>query len=71
MAKELGRKWDGRSRITTEFYRKRYNEIFNKKTQELDSEEEIYNKNKQFFKGEDLQDIGDRMEEEIEKIKND
>jgi hypothetical protein len=71
MAKESGRKWDGRSRITTEFYRKRYDEIFNKKTQELDSEEEIYNKNKHFFKGENLQDIGDRMEEEIEKIKND
>jgi hypothetical protein len=53
MSKESGRKWDGRSRITTEFYRKRYDEIFNKKTEE------------------NLQDIGDRMEEEIEKIKND
>ena len=30
--KEKGRKWDGRSRIPTDLYRKRWEEIFKKKT---------------------------------------
>jgi hypothetical protein len=30
MAKESGRKWDGKSRISNEVYRQRWNEIFNK-----------------------------------------
>ena len=30
--KEKGRKWDGKSRISTDLYRKRWNEIFKKKT---------------------------------------
>jgi len=29
--KETGRKWDGRSRVSNEVYRKRYDEIFGKK----------------------------------------
>jgi len=28
--KESGRKWDGKSRISNDNYRKRWNEIFNK-----------------------------------------
>ena len=51
MVKESGHKWDGRSRIPNEEFKKNFDEIFNKK--------------------EKLKDIGDRMEEEIEKIKND
>ena len=51
MSKEYGRKWDGRSRIPTEDYKKRYDEIFKKKTQELETEEEITIKMEQFFKG--------------------
>ena len=35
MSRESGRKWDGRSRVTTEWYKKRYDEIFKKKTKEL------------------------------------
>jgi hypothetical protein len=30
--KESGKKWDGRSRIPTDEYRKRYDEIFKKNT---------------------------------------
>ena len=30
MTKENGRKWDGKSRISNDNYRKRWNEIFNK-----------------------------------------
>jgi len=48
---EKGKKWDGRSRISTEDYKKKYDEIFKKKTQELETEEDITIKMKQFFKG--------------------
>ena len=30
--KEKGRKWDGKSRVSTDLYRKRWNEIFKKKS---------------------------------------
>ena len=30
--KAKGRKWDGRSRVSTDLYRKNYNEIFKKNT---------------------------------------
>ena len=48
--KESGRKWDGRSRIPTDHYRKRYDEIFKKKTkkEKIDSTKEL------------LQEIADR-----------
>ena len=32
MKKDKGRKWDGKSRVSTDLYRKRWNEIFKKKT---------------------------------------
>jgi hypothetical protein len=31
MAKEKGRQWDGKSRVSNETYRQRWNEIFKKK----------------------------------------
>jgi hypothetical protein len=46
MSKESGRKWDGRSRIPTEDYKKRYDEIFKKKTEELKKEQEKNNDRK-------------------------
>lgn len=46
MSKESGRKWDGRSRIPTEDYKKRYDEIFKKKTEELKKEQETNNDRK-------------------------
>jgi len=30
--KDKGRKWDGKSRVSTDLYRKRYDEIFKKMT---------------------------------------
>ena len=48
---EKGKNWDGRSRISTEDYKKKYDEIFKKKTQELETEEDITIKMEQFFKG--------------------
>ena len=35
MTRESGRKWDGVSRIPNDNYKKRYDEIFKKKTKEL------------------------------------
>ena len=32
-SKDKGRKWDGKSRVSTDMYRKRYDEIFKKKTE--------------------------------------
>ena len=32
MAKEKGRQWDGKSRVSNDTYRKRFNEIFGKRT---------------------------------------
>ena len=34
MTKEKGRKWDGKSRVSNDLYRKRHDEIFNKLQQE-------------------------------------
>ena len=44
MEKENGRKWDGKSRVSNDTYRKRYNEIFKKEktTSELLEEEQDY-----------------------------
>ena len=35
MKKEQGKKWDGKSRVSNDLYRKRYNEIFKKEQDEL------------------------------------
>jgi len=44
MTREKGRQWDGVSRITTDNYKKRYDEIFKKKKEELTKEQEKENK---------------------------
>ena len=49
--KEKGRKWDGKSRVSNNVYRKRWNEIFNKKEKEknIDNKtEEIYTETHKF-----------------------
>jgi len=41
--KNKGTKWDGKSRVSTDLYRKRHEEIFGKKTQdEIEKENEEY-----------------------------
>ena len=35
MTDNKGKKWDGKSRVPTQEYKKRYDEIFKKKTEEL------------------------------------
>lgn len=40
--KQTGRKWDGKSRISNDTYRKRWNEIFKDKEEEMDSEDVEY-----------------------------
>jgi hypothetical protein len=44
LEKENGRKWDGKSRVSNDTYRKRYDEIFKKEktTSELLEEEQEY-----------------------------
>ena len=37
--KESGRKWDGRSRVSNDIYRKRYDEIFRKDQGEEEDKE--------------------------------
>ena len=39
--KEPGRKWDGRSRVSNDVYRKRYDEIFRKKEEENEETDEF------------------------------
>ena len=34
MSKDKGKKWDGKSRVSNDLYRKRHDEIFNKLQQE-------------------------------------
>tara|TARA_Y100001972_G_scaffold86799_1_gene106187 strand:+ start:230 stop:391 length:162 start_codon:yes stop_codon:yes gene_type:complete len=41
--KDKGRKWDGKSRIVNDLYRKNFEEIFGKKTQDdIEKENEEY-----------------------------
>jgi hypothetical protein len=39
MAKEKGRQWDGRSRPSSDLYKKRWEEIFKKKKEEKPKQE--------------------------------
>ena len=50
MSKDKGRKWDGRSRPSDDVYRKRWNEIFNKKGSVINTEESF--KSKEYIKNE-------------------
>ena len=42
--KDKGRKWDGRSRVSNDVYRKRFDEIFNKKGSVINTEESFKSK---------------------------
>ena len=44
--KNKGTKWDGKSRVSNDLYRKRHNEIFNKLQQEQKDLEESYQQSK-------------------------
>ena len=44
--KNKGAKWDGKSRVSNDLYRKRHNEIFNKLQQEQRDLEESYQQSK-------------------------
>ena len=44
--KEKGRKWDGRSRVSNEVYRKRYDEIFGKKKKKDTESDELRQRNR-------------------------
>ena len=46
MVKENGRKWDGRSRVSNEVYRKRYDEIFGKKKKKDTESDEFRQRNR-------------------------
>tara|TARA_B100000902_G_scaffold249929_1_gene236515 strand:- start:449 stop:667 length:219 start_codon:yes stop_codon:yes gene_type:complete len=41
MSKDKGKKWDGKSRVSTDLYRKRYDEIFKKMTKEKAIDETV------------------------------
>ena len=44
--KDAGRKWDGKSRVSNDLYRKRYNEIFKKVTDD-NAENFVHNQDKE------------------------
>jgi hypothetical protein len=44
--KETGRKWDGRSRVSNDIYRKRYDEIFGKKKKKDTESDELRQRNR-------------------------
>ena len=44
--KDKGRKWDGKSRVSNDLYRKRYNEIFKKVTDD-NAEKFVHNQDKE------------------------
>tara|TARA_R100001086_G_scaffold68195_1_gene32189 strand:- start:292 stop:477 length:186 start_codon:yes stop_codon:yes gene_type:complete len=44
--KNAGRKWDGKSRVSNDLYRKRYNEIFKKVTDD-NAEKFVHNQDKE------------------------
>ena len=54
--KENGRKWDGRSRVSNDVYRKRFNEIFKKEKDPFDNEVKEDKK----INNEELKKIADR-----------
>ena len=44
--KDAGRKWDGKSRVSNDLYRKRYDEIFKKVTDD-NAEKFVHNQDKE------------------------
>jgi hypothetical protein len=62
MSKTKDRKWDGKSRVSNDVYRKRYNEIFKKMTD--DNAEKFIHTDEAFGKKED-----DELKESYEQSK--
>ena len=50
MAKENGRKWDGKSRVSNDTYRKRYDEIFKKEKTTSEVLEEGFEEEQEYLK---------------------
>ena len=50
MAKEKGRQWDGKSRVSTDTYRKRYDEIFKKEKTVSELLEEGFKEEQEYLK---------------------
>ena len=58
-SKDKGRKWDGKSRVSNDLYRKNYNEIFQKKGVVINTKESF--KSREYTKEE--QKLLDEIEE--------
>ena len=50
MEKENGRKWDGKSRVSNDTYRKRYGEIFKKEKTTSELLEEGFEEEQEYLK---------------------
>ena len=48
MEKDKGKKWDGKSRVSNDLYRKRYNEIFSSINR--GSQEDVEKENEEYLK---------------------
>jgi hypothetical protein len=57
MAKEKGRQWDGKSRVSNDTYRKRFNEIFKKEKTTSELLEEGFEKEQEEY----LKELEDKL----------
>ena len=57
MAKEKGRQWDGKSRVSNDTYRKRYDEIFKKEKTTSELLEEGFEKEQEEY----LKELEDKL----------
>ena len=62
MEKENGRKWDGKSRVSNDTYRKRYDEIFKKEKTTSELLEEGFEEEQEYLK--ELEDKREKEDEE-------
>jgi len=60
MSKDKGRKWDGKSRVSNDEYRKNYDEIFKKKGSVINTEESFVRRDYTKEEQELLDEIEDR-----------
>jgi len=60
MSKDKGRKWDGKSRVSNDLYRKNFDEIFKKKGSVINTEESFVSRDYTKEEQELLDEIEDR-----------
>jgi len=72
MTKSKGTKWDGKSRVSTDLYRKNFNDIFKKEQDELNEsyKQSIRNKKERDPFDIEVKEEGKATDEELKKIED-